>query len=76
MSRKEKSLPRKNSDLFGFNYEQTQDTRNIHHKGKHSYKDNEKMRIYYIKEKKERQKSEQQSDNLNKFNKIINMKSK
>jgi len=69
-------LPRKNSDSFGFDYEKSQDTRNIHDTGKKSFKNSEKLRIYYIKEKKERQKSEQKSSSLNKFNMKMNVDKK
>ena len=72
MSRKEINLPRKNSDLLGFEYEKTVDTRYASNKGKHCYSDRERVRIYYIKEKKEKQRLEQQTSSINSFVKRIN----
>ena len=76
MSKKDKSLPKKNSDLFGYDYEQSKDTRNVHETGKKSFKNSEKLRIYYIQEKKDRQKNEQKSSSLNIFNTKINVEKK
>jgi hypothetical protein len=47
------------------------DTRNRRHKGKHSYKYKEKLRIMYIKQKKELQRDEQKSNPLIKFHNDI-----
>jgi len=43
------------------------DTRNRRHKGKHSYKYKEKLRIMYIKQKKDLQRDEQKSNPLIRF---------
>ncbi len=49
------------------------DGRNRRHKGKHSYKIKEKLRIYYIKEKKEFQRQEQKMNPITRFNNNIRM---
>ena len=58
-------------DLFGFDYEINRDSRSQYHKGKHSYKSNELLRIHYIKERKEKQKENQAMDSIVKFHEKI-----
>jgi hypothetical protein len=54
-------------DLLGFDYEAHKDSRSVHHKGKYGYSNANLQRIYYIKERKEKQREDQKIDSLVNF---------
>jgi hypothetical protein len=69
MSHKEnKKLIRKNSDPDGFDYEKSKDNRKTNAKGRPSRKIFDKIRIEFIKLKKEQQREEAKMKYLKSFN--------
>lgn len=66
-----KEKERQKSVDSGFDYDHQRDSRNVHHKGKHSYNTKELLRIHYIKQKKEKQKEEQSRNSLFRFHSRI-----